>query len=112
MLLDSASLCVVDATGRIVPEVKVASEPEVYRNQRRLPARDPIYLAQTPISSIAAPAPGTAKGGSSEFRCFFTAPRRKVGSPLRPTAEAAQRWHKARRFDRQTHTPPTLAVDD
>ena len=27
--LESASLCVVDATGRIVREAKVASEPEV-----------------------------------------------------------------------------------
>ena len=27
--LESASLCVVDATGRIVHEAKVASEPEV-----------------------------------------------------------------------------------
>ena len=29
VLLESASLCVVDATGRIVREAKVASEPEV-----------------------------------------------------------------------------------
>jgi transposase len=27
--LESASLCVVDATGRIVREAKVASEPEI-----------------------------------------------------------------------------------
>ena len=27
--LESASLCVVDATGRIIREAKVASEPEV-----------------------------------------------------------------------------------
>ena len=29
--LESTSLCVVDATGRIVREAKIASEPEVLR---------------------------------------------------------------------------------
>jgi hypothetical protein len=50
--LESASLCVVDATGRIVREAKVASEPEVligwFRGLRLVVTR--IGLEAAPLS--------------------------------------------------------------
>src|SRR5580692_2534183 len=61
--LESASLCVVDATGRIVREAKVASEPDVLIGWFR-----GLGFAATRIGLEAGPRPGCLQGNAGQDR--------------------------------------------
>ena len=48
--LELASVCVVDAQGEIVREMKVASEPEALNHQARVEAANPQPTQKTGLS--------------------------------------------------------------